>query len=334
MTTPRDRARGLLGDDLEATSSAIRADIERTRERLGETVEALGAQLNPTHLKQRVKDSVREATIGRVQNMASNTRDRITGSSRDLAQHIRDNPLPAAVAAAGIGWLLLRAREGERPLLRRAVRRRLADEPERLGDEFDVYEGRSLRADVGDFGEEVRDRARDLSERVQEGARRVADRTEGEAASVGERVQEVKERIADRVQEARERVAERTSSARQRVAERAREARRAVADRASATSRRVRDGARSAANATSERYNESPIGMGAVALAIGLAIGYSLPATRREARVMGESRDRLVDRARERVADARERIEGAVERAMPDVKAAVKEAARDTGLSG
>jgi ElaB/YqjD/DUF883 family membrane-anchored ribosome-binding protein len=334
MTTPRDPARSWLGDDLDATSSAIRADIERTRERLGETVEALGAQLNPTHLKQRVKDSVREATIGRVQHMASKTRDRISESGRGLAQTIRENPVPAAMAAAGIGWLLMNSRERERPLLRRAVRRRLADEVEDFGDESDAYEGRALRADVGEFGEEVRDRARDLSERVQEGVRRVADRTEGEAATVGERVHEAKERIADRVQEARERVAERASSARHRVAERARDARRAVADRASATSRRVREASSRAAHATQDRYNESPIGMGAVALAIGLAIGYSLPATRREARVMGDARDRLVDRARERVADARERIEGTVDRAMPDVKAAVREAARDTGLSG
>ena len=123
MTTPRDYSRAIMqGEDLEATSGAIRADIERTRERLGETVEALGAQLNPTHLKQRVKDSVREATIGRVQHMASMTRDRINETGRGLAQTIRDNPLPAAVAAGGIGWLLLSTRESrQRPALRRAA---------------------------------------------------------------------------------------------------------------------------------------------------------------------------------------------------------------------
>jgi ElaB/YqjD/DUF883 family membrane-anchored ribosome-binding protein len=329
MTTPRDDARTRPGDDLEATSSAIRADIERTRERLGETVEALGAQLNPTHLKQRVKDSVREATIGRVQNMASTTRDRITGSSRDLAQHIRDNPLPAAVAAAGIGWLLFRAREGERPLLRKAVRRRLADAPERFDDEFDAYEGRALRADVGEFGEEVRERTRDLSERVQETRQRIVERAEPQSARVAERVQEAKERAS----EVGHRLAERASEARQRVAQKARDARHAVAERASETSRRVRESARHTAQRVETSYNESPIGMGAVALAIGLAIGYSLPATRREARMMGDSRDKLVDKARERVADARERIEGAVERATPEVKAAIRDAARDTGLT-
>ena len=339
MTTPRERASAFTGDDIEATSSAIRADIERTRERLGETVEALGAQLNPTHLRQRVKDSVREATIGRVQHMATITRERITGSGRDIAQTIRDNPLPAAVAAAGIGWLLLRAREGERPLLRKAVRRRLADEPERFGEEYEPYEGRALRADVGEFGEEVRERARDLSERVQESAQRVQRE---------QRVQEVRERVVERVQEARDRgerlvdsgpstrqrVAERAQEARERVAEKARNARRAVADRAGATARYVKDGARNTAHRVEGQYKESPIGMGAVALAVGLAIGYSMPSGRRDGRLVGDSRDRLVDRARERVADAKERVEGAIERGAQNVQSAVRDAGREGGISG
>jgi ElaB/YqjD/DUF883 family membrane-anchored ribosome-binding protein len=195
MTTPRDYTRALTqAADLDATSSAIRADIERTRERLGDTVEALGAQLNPTHLKQRMKDSVREATIGRVQHMASMTRERINETGRGLAQTIRDNPLPAAVAAAGIGWLLFSSREGrQRPALRRAVRRRLADE--QPDETFEPYEGRALRADAGDIADDVRERAHDLSERLQEGSH-----------SAGEREQEGRERVADLAQEVRARV--------------------------------------------------------------------------------------------------------------------------------
>lgn len=323
MTTPRDSSRAITqADDLDATSSAIRADIERTRERLGETVEALGAQLNPTHLRQRVKDSVREATIGRVQHMASMTRERINETGRGLAQTIRDNPIPAAVAAAGIGWLLLNSRESrERPALRRAVRRRLADE---MPDEsYEPYEGRALRTDVGDIADDVREGARDLSERVQETSQRA-----------GERAQDVRERVAERAQEVRERVAERAHEARERIATRARSARRAIADTASGAGRRVREGARTTARAVEDRYDESPIGMGAVALAIGLVVGYTLPSTRGEGRFMGRARDRLVDRTRERVADARERVEGVVDRAMPEVKAAVRDAAREEGLTG
>jgi ElaB/YqjD/DUF883 family membrane-anchored ribosome-binding protein len=283
--------------------------------------------------------------------MASITRDRITGSGRDIAQTIRDNPLPAAVAAAGIGWLLLRAREGERPLLRRAVRRRLADEPERFGEEYEPYEGRALRGDVGEFGEEVRERARDLSERVQETAHRASQKAQDVRERVSERVQEAAERIgdrgerlvdrgerlidrgerlADRGPSTRERVAERAAQARSRVAQKARDARRAVADRAGATARYVREGTRNTARRVEGRYNESPIGMGAVALAVGLAIGYSLPSTRREARVMGDARDRLADRARERVADAKDRIEGAIDRGVQNVQSAVREAGEGT----
>jgi hypothetical protein len=95
----------------------------------------------------------------------------------------------------------------------------------------------------------------------------------------------------------------------------------------------VRDTARNTAQRVENQYEESPIGMGAVALAIGLAIGYSLPSTRREERMLGGARDRLVDQAREKVADATERVEQIVERALPDVKDAVRQAAREGGTT-
>ena len=331
MTTPRDPARTPLGDDLEVTSSAIRADIERTRERLGETVEALGAQLNPTHLKQRVKDSVREATIGRVQNMASTTRDRITGSSRDLAQHIRDNPLPAAVAAAGIGWLLFRAREGERPLLRRAVRRRLADAARALSttNSMRMRAGHSVPTSANSVRRcanapaTCRSACRKRSNASSSGPSR--SQRESLNACRRRRSAPVKPVTASRSVPVKPGTPLRNGQGKHAVPWPNAPRRRRVA---------VKEGARNTAHRVEHSYNESPIGMGAVALAIGLAIGYSLPATRREARVMGDSRDRLVDKARERVADARERIEGAVERATPEVKAAIRDAARDTGITG
>src|SRR5687768_1518629 len=172
MTTPREyRDASSLSDADD--SSVIRAEIEQTRARLGDTVEALGAQLNPTNLKQRVKDGVREATIGRVQHMASNTRDRISETGRGLAQTIRDNPVPAALAATGISWLLFNRERASSP---RSLRR-FADESEEnwrrrelreRAQEFreDVRERYDYREDVGqrarEFREELGERARDI----------------------------------------------------------------------------------------------------------------------------------------------------------------------------
>ena len=45
-------------------------------------------------------------------------------------------------------------------------------------------------------------------------------------------------------------------------------------------------------------FDENPLGMGAIALAVGAAIGMMLPSTRREGRIMGEARDTLMQRGR------------------------------------
>lgn len=283
MTTPYDNARGVESDGA-ASTSAIRADIERTRERLGANVEALGAQLNPSNLKQRLKDSVREATIGKVQHMASNTTERITETGRGLAQVIRDNPLPAAVAAAGLGWLILSSRD------QRDTRR--------------FYE-------LGSSGESNKSTVRETMHNV--------------AGTVADKAHDLTERAGD---------------ATQRVVEKAKEAGGLVAEKADAAVQSVQQRTRSGTRRLGNQFEDTPIGMGAVALALGLAVGMSVPATRKEAELMGDARDKLLDKTRERVAETTERVERVVERAMPEVKNVVRdaarevrEAARDEGLS-
>jgi hypothetical protein len=51
------------------------------------------------------KASVREATIGKVEHMAMYTRDTAESVKGDLWTTIKQNPVPAALAAIGIGWL-------------------------------------------------------------------------------------------------------------------------------------------------------------------------------------------------------------------------------------
>jgi hypothetical protein len=74
---------------------------------------------------------------------------------------------------------------------------------------------------------------------------------------------------------------------------------------------------------------------------MGLAIGLSVPATRKETELMGDARDKLVDKTRERIADTTDKVERVVQKALPEVKNVVRdaarevrEAARDEGLSG
>ena len=291
-------------DNGETSSAVIRAEIEKTRERLGDTIEALGAQLNPTNLKRRVKEGVREATIGRVQDMANNTKERIAETSRSLAQTIRENPLPAAMAAAGIGWLLLSGRD-QRPT---TATRFTNGEPDEFAIPDESYHDSGVRAKVRDVAGNVAEKAQDLTEKVQE----VAQRAVQNARNTGER-----------------------------VVERARDAGDRLTSRADDAAWRVRESARTTAKRVENRFDESPIGIGAVALAMGLAIGLSVPGTRKETDLMGDARDKLVDKTREKIADTTDKVERVVQKALPEVKNVVRDAARevreaaqDEGLTG
>jgi hypothetical protein len=57
-------------------------------------------------LAEQATGAVRDSTVGRVEHLAASGRYNAKGIQTDMLTMIRENPLPAAVAAIGIGWLL------------------------------------------------------------------------------------------------------------------------------------------------------------------------------------------------------------------------------------
>lgn len=293
----------------EQSADQIRADIERTRERLGGTVEALGAHLNPSLLKQRVKDSVREATIGRAKTMARNAKDKAEESGRSLIGTLRDNPIPAAMIAGGIGWLLFSKR-----------RERDTDG----GAEWVSHESLGPTAGVSTAAYE--DETVDYSRQVPDIPR--------EESGAGSRARAAGERVASGARHAGESVVSGARNAGETVVSSARAAGEKVASGTSRVAHSIADRARAGGHRVEETFDQNPMVLGAVAAAVGLAIGMTLPATEREARLMGGRRDELIDKARETFDDAKDKVRHAAERAVPEVKETLKEVARAEGLTG
>jgi ElaB/YqjD/DUF883 family membrane-anchored ribosome-binding protein len=79
-------------DEVEAN----RAEIERTRADMGETVGAIQNKLSPRNLKEQAKEQAKDTAKG-------------TGST--IVETIRENPVPAALTGIGLGWLLMSARK-------------------------------------------------------------------------------------------------------------------------------------------------------------------------------------------------------------------------------
>lgn len=103
----------------------------------------------------------------------------------------------------------------------------------------------------------------------------------------------IRERVGEYASSARETVGEYASSAREAVGGYA-ETARSSAQRAAT---RVRGAARNAGSGVDQFARENPFAAGAVALAIGAAIGLSAPRTEWEDSTMGETRDRAWEKA-------------------------------------
>ncbi len=87
-----------MSDEEAAEAVEIRAEIEETRLEMGGTLQELGNRLDPGTLMNQAKENVREATIGRVEETAK-------GMSDMVMETIKRNPIPAAMAGAGLALL-------------------------------------------------------------------------------------------------------------------------------------------------------------------------------------------------------------------------------------
>jgi ElaB/YqjD/DUF883 family membrane-anchored ribosome-binding protein len=103
------------------TTDDIRSQIEQTRAEMGDTIDAIQTRLSPARAIADVKDSVTEATVGRLKRLADRTR----ASSRSALDTVRDNPLPfALLAAAAVGLIAGALNNGDwrrRPRAARAL---------------------------------------------------------------------------------------------------------------------------------------------------------------------------------------------------------------------
>ena len=253
----------LQGEDLGASRSddaadtdrrtrEIRSDIDRTRDQMSGTIDAIQDRLSPRNVVSRAAEGVREATVGRVRDMAHNVQDRMPHMGRSTSgdgfmDRVRDNPVPAAIAAASLAWLAFGGRRD-----RHNDRSRAIYGSTRGGEAF----VRETRIDLDDVEE------------------RPVFRTArgGQSYSSGEQAGEWS-----------------TSG---------------MPDAA----RRMRYAGTNAGHRAKRAAEQNPLAAGAVAAAIGLAIGLMIPETEPENRVMGEARDSLMEKGRETVRDAAEKV--------------------------
>jgi ElaB/YqjD/DUF883 family membrane-anchored ribosome-binding protein len=409
---------GSGADDTEE----IRQQIERTRESMGQTIDELQERLSPQHVMQQARDTVHDATVGRVKDMvasageaAGDVAERVQESAGSLVEEVRQHPVVSAVVGAGVAWLLTRgasmferrdiydeaydvdeydahdevdmwdenagpprwgdespasyltANYGSMPSARSASDRTAVHQGERRMGNGHTHRGwtsifrdhpipTSLAAasigyllmQRGDSSTRSRDewarrpygrpryagavgrdelydrygsstgRAAESSFRsAEDSARRTAEGARQKMNEAAEKVGEFGEQVGDSVRRAGEQVRETASDLTENVQESWQYARRRTVSE------------------FDEWMDENPLAVGAAALAVGVAIGFSTPRTRVEDRTMGSARDSLVEKTTEYAEEAAQEVQERVQSAAQSVADAVTGDGdeRDKGVS-
>jgi ElaB/YqjD/DUF883 family membrane-anchored ribosome-binding protein len=269
----------------QRSTEEIRAEIERTRADMAETWSEIQERLSAENLKEEAKSRIREATIGRVEDMTYYANRKVKGMSNTVVDTVRENPIPAALVGLGLGWMLM-----NRPASRRTY-----------------YTG---------YGGYTGSGGRDWREddyRYQAG--RTQQRTGSMMRDLGDEARETGQNVRDRVEDiayqARERVEDFTENTREKVEQLSHEARTQIEE----FGEDVQERARWASDRFQDTLYSNPLGVAAAAVALGLIVGLAVPETQKEHELMGEMRDNFIERAQDVTQETMQRAQRVVEEA-------------------
>lgn len=285
--------RNQVGASGSTETDEIRGEIERTRVEMSETIGEIQDRLRPDHLLQQAKDSVREAAAGKVRNIMSSAGDkaataaiRARGAGEYLTDYAKVHPFRIAVTIGAVAafYLIRRTQTNEWSG---------ASDPGSWNDSDSVSydDGRSLRHRVGAYASSAREVVGEYASTARERAGEYASSARGKAGEYAVKAGEL------------------ASTAGVTAAEYAQSAR----ENARYAAERARSAAGTATSSVDDFVTENPLAAGAIALAIGAAIGLAMPGTEMENRAMGETRDLAWERARQAVAGIKDNVARKVE---------------------
>ncbi len=312
----------------------LRHEIDQTRANMSRTVTLLEARLNPQALKQQAADSVRKQTVGRAEGFADNASRTVKGASADVLDTIKQNPLPAALAVIGLGWLFMESRDRSQNKPRYSGR--YAGERvygERYagiyptgygveGDEYGYERGRYERMP----GDRMRGAAGNVQDKAGRMAGQVQDRAGEMAGSVQDKAGEMAGRVQDKAGEMAGRMQDKAGQMADEVSYKAHDAAGRVADEAQERAYRVK-------SRFEDLLDDNPLLVGATAAALGVMLGLSVPASPQENRVMGPARDKMLDKAQDAAQDTMQKVQQVAEKAGEAAKDTAKNEAQKQNLA-
>ncbi|OWU68103.1 DUF3618 domain-containing protein [Marinibacterium profundimaris] len=268
---------------------------------------------------------------------------------RAVADQVKSNPVPLALTGIGLAWLMMG--KSDRPDPSPSGYSRAEEEYRRYrlarGQAYTPPAGPVYGSPVGgpawamedddrdhrSVGERVSEKAGHVSDGIADTTSRVSGGVSKAAADAKSGLAETGAHVRDRVDSARSSASDRLEAARQRIADgtehlseegRARVI--AAREKALEMRRRASANAERGIETAQDFYDQQPLVVGALALAVGAALGGALPRTQVEDDLMGQQSDDLFDEA-ERIFEEEKRKAAEVTKAVSDE---VKDIASET----
>lgn len=289
-------------DDYDTSDpEVIQRRIEQTRANMSETINEIQTRLSPERLKREAQETIRDATIGKVEDMANTLTYKARNWRYSAIETIKQNPVPAALIGIGLGWLLL---EGN------SRNSEWDDDYRPAGHRTHLRSSDYYKEEDGSI-EQVKAKAAGTVRNLQEKAHEVSTDLSAEAQNAVQTVQEGAADVVESVRESATHIADQAHD----VADQVRDQARVMQYKA------WRQGER-AQRSAQRTFEANPLAVGAVAIAIGTAVGLALPSTQKEDEWMGDTRDRLVDQAKVKARETAEKVR--------DVAIEMQEAALET----
>jgi ElaB/YqjD/DUF883 family membrane-anchored ribosome-binding protein len=287
-------------DPTDRSIAEHKARIAGKREEMSATIDCIQTKLDPQRIKNQVTTSVREATVGRAQTMFDNTR-------YGLMDRVRENPIPAAMAAIGLGWLL--TRKPENPTYRGGYGR---------WDDTYTYDQPGL-------ADRARGRAQDMRDRVQgtmgDMTGRAQDTMDDMRSSAQSRMDDVRSTAQSRMDDVRSTAQDTMST----VRSTAQDTMSTVQDRAGAMREQAMWQAGRARGGIEQMLEDNPLAVGVIALAVGAAFGLAAPSTPKENELFGDTRDKLMDRAQSMAQEQLQRAQTVAQKVATQAQDTIKE---------
>jgi len=296
----------------------IRANIEETRAGMSETIDAIQEKLSFGNISEQVKDEVSDyvsETIQTAKDTVYNVAVEKAGiimkyiskgidevADTEVVKVIRRNPMPlVALIGLGGGILLVTSFWKKKP-----------NKMYRYNDDRDDE----------NYDSDYSSKRSHSSKRKKSRFSSAQETVSGAAGKVGETVSNAAGTVSDSVSYAAGAVSDTVGG---------------VASKAYQQVGNLGSHAQDFAGTAQEQYeyymDENPLAVGAVALALGAAVGMAIPTTRVENKWMGATRDDLLEQAKETANDAVGKVQKVAGQFAGQVTETVKAEAKNQGLA-